>query len=58
VPIEHLVDSVNIILKDDDLRRRLGSKCREYSETIFSIESVSKRFESVLSEAANRQGPT
>jgi len=58
VPIEHLVDSLNTVLKDDDLRRRLGSKCREYSETIFSIESVSKRFENVLSEAANRQGPT
>jgi len=58
VPIEQFVNSLNIVLKDDDMRRRLGSKCREYSEAIFSIESVSKRFENVLSEVANRQGPT
>ena len=57
VPIERFVDSLKIVLKDDEQRKRLGSKCREYSKTIFSIESVSKRFENVLSEAANRQGP-
>ena len=55
---ERFVDSLKIVLKDDDLRRRLGSKCREYSETMFSIESVSKGFENVLAEAANSQGPT
>ena len=58
VPIEQFVDSLKIVLKDDEQRRRLGSKCREYSETNFSIESVSKMFEDVLSEAANIQVPT
>ena len=58
VSIDRFVDSLKVVLKNDDLRRRLGAKCREFSEEKFSIESVSKTFEGVLSEAVNRQGPT
>jgi glycosyltransferase involved in cell wall biosynthesis len=58
VPVEQFVDSLKTVLKDDEQRRTLGAKCREYSEAMFSIESVSKRFENVLSEAIISQGPT
>lgn len=58
VSIEEFVDSLRAILKDDDQRRRLGAQCRKYSEACFSIESVSQRFENVLSEVVNRRDLT
>lgn len=58
VPIEQFVNSLETVLKDDEHRRKLGTKCREYAEAMFSIESVSKKFQNVLSDAMNRQSPT
>ncbi len=54
VPPQQFVQSLRTILADSELAKRQGEKCREFCENHFSLESISQKFEDVLSQTISQ----
>lgn len=49
-----LIEALEALLDDDDLRAELGANARKYAEATFDVEAIGARFETILQSAATR----
>jgi glycosyltransferase involved in cell wall biosynthesis len=48
------IDAVQRLVDDDNLRREMGRRAREYAETAFDIRKIGQRFEEILTAAYSK----
>lgn len=51
---EAFLDAVQRLVDDDNLRRVMGRRAREYAETAFDIRKIGARFEQILQSAVDK----
>jgi glycosyltransferase involved in cell wall biosynthesis len=51
---EAFLDAVERLVDDDNLRREMGRRAREYAETAFDIRKIGARFEQILQSAVDK----